>query len=101
MEASVFTRPSINIGPRQHPEHFMLKFITNAIAGKSLPVYSDGSNVREWIYAADNCRALAPVRRKGDIGEIDNIGGHTEKTNLEVTEAIHDTVSIDGCPCLM
>ena len=91
----VITRTSNNFGPRQHPEKLIPKFIQNAAAGKSLPVYGDGSNVREWIYVEDNCRALDVVLRDGDIGEIYNIGSHTEKTNLEVTEAILDAVGAD------
>jgi len=88
----VITRTSNNFGPRQHTEKLIPKFIQNAAAGKSLPVYGDGSNVREWIYVKDNCRALDLVLREGTIGEVYNIGSHAEKTNLEVTEAILDAV---------
>ncbi|MFC6874545.1 dTDP-glucose 4,6-dehydratase [Halobellus marinus] len=88
----LLTRTSNNFGPRQHPEKLIPKFIQNAAAGKSLPVYGDGSNVREWIYVEDNCRALDLVLREGEIGEVYNIGSHEEKTNLEVTEAILDAV---------
>ncbi|MDZ7746859.1 MAG: GDP-mannose 4,6-dehydratase [Halobacteriales archaeon] len=70
----LITRTSNNFGPRQHPEKLIPKFITNAAAGKSLPVYGDGSNVREWIYVEDNCRALDLVLREGEVGEIYNIG---------------------------
>ncbi|AEN07838.1 dTDP-glucose 4,6-dehydratase (plasmid) [halophilic archaeon DL31] len=89
------TRTSNNFGPRQHPEKLIPKFITNAAAGEKLPVYGDGSNVREWIYVEDNCRALDLVLRDGTVGEIYNIGSHAEKTNLEVTEAILDAVGAD------
>ncbi|MYL66715.1 dTDP-glucose 4,6-dehydratase [Halorubrum distributum] len=88
----VITRTSNNFGPRQHAEKLIPKFIQNAAAGESLPVYGDGSNVREWIYVEDNCRALDLVLREGNIGEVYNIGSHSEKTNLEVTEAILDAV---------
>ena len=88
----VITRTSNNFGPRQHAEKLIPKFIQNAAAGKALPVYGDGSNVREWIYVEDNCRALDLVLREGSIGEVYNIGSHAEKTNLEVTEAILDAV---------
>lgn len=88
----LITRTSNNFGPRQHPEKLIPKFIRNAAAGESLPVYGDGSNVREWIYVEDNCRALDLVLREGEIGEVYNIGSHAEKTNLEVTEAILDAV---------
>ena len=86
------TRTCNNFGPRQHPEKLIPKFIRNAAVGENLPVYGDGSNVREWIYVEDNCRALDVVLREGAVGEIYNIGSHTEKTNLEVTEAILDAV---------
>ncbi|SEH45555.1 dTDP-glucose 4,6-dehydratase [Halopenitus malekzadehii] len=92
----LITRTSNNFGPRQHPEKLIPKFIQNAAAGKLLPVYGDGSNVREWIYVEDNCRALDLVLRKGEIGEVYNIGSHAEKTNLEVTEAILDTVGVSN-----
>ncbi|RLM42589.1 dTDP-glucose 4,6-dehydratase [Haloarcula sp. Atlit-47R] len=88
----VITRTCNNYGPNQHPEKLIPKFITNATQGKSLPVYGDGSNVREWIYVEDNCRALDLVLRKGDVGEVYNIGTDEEKTNLEVTQAILEAV---------
>lgn len=88
----LITRTCNNFGPRQHPEKLIPKFINNAVTGETLPVYGDGSNVREWIYVEDNCRALDIVLREGEIGETYNIGSHAEKTNLEVTEAILDAV---------
>lgn len=91
----LITRTCNNFGPRQHPEKLIPKFISNAAAGDSLPVYGDGSNVREWIYVEDNCRALDLVLREGNVGEIYNIGSQAEKTNLEVTEAILDAVGAD------
>ena len=91
----LITRTCNNFGPRQHPEKLIPKFIRNAATGENLPVYGDGSNVREWIYVEDNCRALDVVLREGVVGEIYNIGSHTEKTNLEVTEAILDAVGAD------
>jgi len=92
---TLITRTCNNFGPRQHPEKLIPKFIQNAAAGESLPVYGDGSNVREWIYVEDNCRALDLVLREGAVGEIYNIGSHAEKTNLKVTEAITDKVGAD------
>lgn len=86
------TRTCNNFGPRQHPEKLVPKFIRNAASGDELPVYGDGSNVREWIYVEDNCRALDYVLREGTPGEIYNIGSGEERTNLEVTEAILDAV---------
>jgi dTDP-glucose 4,6-dehydratase len=91
----LITRTCNNFGPRQHPEKLIPKFIRNAAVGENLPVYGDGSNVREWIYVEDNCRALDVVLREGAVGEMYNIGSHTEKTNLEVTEAILDAVGAD------
>ena len=91
----IVTRTCNNFGPRQHSEKLIPKFIQRANEGKPLPVYGDGSNVREWIYVEDNCRALDTVLREGKIGEAYNIGSHAEKTNLEVTEAILDAVGAD------
>jgi dTDP-glucose 4,6-dehydratase len=91
----LITRTCNNFGPRQHPEKLIPKFIRNAAVGENLPVYGDGSNVREWIYVEDNCRALDVVLREGAVGEMYNIGSHTEKTNLEVNEAILDAVGAD------
>ncbi|WP_324759558.1 dTDP-glucose 4,6-dehydratase [Haloarcula montana] len=88
----LITRTSNNYGPRQHEEKLIPKFITRATAGQSLPVYGDGSNVREWIYVADNCRALATVLEEGVPGEIYNIGSGDEFTNLEITKRIIDMV---------
>jgi len=89
---AVITRTSNNYGPRQHSEKLIPKFITRAAANEPLPVYGDGSNVREWIYVKDNCRAIRTVLEKGDEGEIYNIGSGDERSNLEVTEAILDAV---------
>ncbi|SHH68360.1 dTDP-glucose 4,6-dehydratase [Halobaculum gomorrense] len=91
----LITRTCNNFGPRQHPEKLIPKFIQNAADSEALPVYGDGSNVREWIYVEDNCRALDVVLRDGTIGEIYNIGSDAEKTNLEVTEAILNAVGAD------
>jgi len=88
----LITRTCNNFGPRQHSEKLIPKFIQNAAAGKELLVYGDGSNVREWIYVEDNCRALDVVLREGNPGEVYNIGSGEERTNLEVTEAILQAV---------
>jgi len=84
----VVTRTCNNYGPRQNTEKLIPKFITNAAAGKDLPVYGDGSNIREWIYVRDNCRALDCVLRDGTGGEIYNVGTRDERSTLEVTRAI-------------
>ncbi len=86
----IITRSSNNYGPRQHKEKLIPKFIIRANTSKSLPVYGDGSNIREWTYVEDNCRALLTVIKKGTPGEIYNIGSNIELTNLEVTKHILD-----------
>jgi dTDP-glucose 4,6-dehydratase len=88
----IVTRTCNNYGPRQNTEKLIPKFITHAAAGEDLPVYGDGSNVREWIYVRDNCRALDRVVRDGDIGEIYNVGTGDERSTFEVTRAIIDVV---------
>jgi dTDP-glucose 4,6-dehydratase len=88
----VITRTSNNYGPRQHSEKLIPKFINKAVAGEELPLYGDGTNVREWIYVRDNCRAIDLVMREGKKGEIYNIGSGEERTNLEVTRSILEAV---------
>lgn len=88
----LITRMSNNYGPRQHAEKLIPKFIRRASQGKTLPVYGDGSNVREWTYVTDNCRALRLVLEEGEIGEVYNIGSGEEYTNLKVTKQILDTI---------
>lgn len=88
----IVTRSSNNYGPRQHREKLIPKFITRAAAGETLPVYGDGSNVREWLYVEDNCRAIMTVLKKGAPGEVYNIGSGTELTNIDVTERIIEMV---------
>ncbi|MBN1824471.1 MAG: dTDP-glucose 4,6-dehydratase [Endomicrobiales bacterium] len=84
----IITRSSNNFGPYQYPEKVIPLFVTNAIENKRLPLYGDGKNVRDWLYVGDNCRALELVLRKGKAGEIYNIGGGNEITNLELTKMI-------------
>ncbi|WP_276248637.1 dTDP-glucose 4,6-dehydratase [Haladaptatus sp. YSMS36] len=88
----LITRSSNNYGPRQHPEKLVPKFITNAAHDEPLPVYGDGSNVREWTYVEDNCRAIELVCEKGEIGEIYNVGSGSELENIVVTRKIIDAV---------
>lgn len=92
---ATIVRPSNNFGPRQHAEKLIPKFIMNANAGESLPVYGDGTNRREWLYVKDTCRAIETVLDSGTIGEIYNVGGGIELSNLEVTERIIDAVDAD------
>jgi len=84
----VITRSSNNFGPYQFPEKVIPLFITNLIEGKKVPLYGDGSNIRDWIYVEDNCRAIDHVLRKGVDGEIYNIGGETEISNKKLTHKI-------------
>ncbi len=82
------TRCSNNYGPFQFPEKMIPLMIHNARRDESLPVYGDGSNVRDWIHVEDHCRALWTVLTKGQSGRIYNVGGNSERTNLEVVRAI-------------
>jgi dTDP-glucose 4,6-dehydratase len=85
---TVITRSSNNYGPYQYPEKLIPLFTLNALQGKPLPVYGTGKNVRDWLYVLDNCSGIDTVLHKGVPGEIYNIGGNTEKTNLEITSKI-------------
>ncbi len=80
----VTTNCSNNYGPHQFPEKLIPLMIRNALAGKPLPVYGDGRNVRDWLYVADHCDALRLVLEKGRLGETYNIGGESERANNEV-----------------
>ncbi len=84
----LITRCSNNYGPYQYPEKLIPLFITNALQDKQVPVYGDGLNIRDWLYVYDHCRAIDAVLHKGKEGEVYNIGGNNEKTNLEITEII-------------
>jgi dTDP-glucose 4,6-dehydratase len=86
------TRSSNNFGPRQHGEKLIPKLIDRAARGESLPIYGDGSNVREWTYVRDNCRAIRMVLDEGVPGEIYNVGSGHEYTNLDVARAVLDSV---------
>ena len=82
------TRCSNNYGPYQFPEKLIPLFITNALEDKPLPIYGDGKNIRDWLHARDHAAAIEVVLKKGVPGEVYNIGGNNERTNLEITEAI-------------
>ena len=84
----VITSCSNNYGPYHFPEKLIPHVILNAIQGKSLPIYGDGSQIRDWLYVEDHVKALLKVVTESDVGETYNIGGHNEKTNLEVVETI-------------
>lgn len=82
------SRCSNNYGPYHFPEKLIPLMIANALNDKPLPVYGDGKNVRDWLYVEDHCRAVDLILRQGQIGEVYNVGGHNEKTNLEVVQLI-------------
>ena len=84
----IITRCTNNYGPNQHPEKLIPLFVTNILENKKVPVYGTGQNVRDWIYVLDHCKAVDFILHNGNLGEIYNIGGGTEKTNIEITEKI-------------
>ncbi|MBI5124429.1 MAG: dTDP-glucose 4,6-dehydratase, partial [Candidatus Omnitrophica bacterium] len=84
----IITRSSNNFGPHQYPEKVIPLFITNALENKKVPLYADGMNMRDWLFVLDNCEAIDTVMRKGRAGEIYNIGGGREITNIELTRTI-------------
>jgi dTDP-glucose 4,6-dehydratase len=86
----VITNCSNNYGPYHFPEKLIPHMILNALSGKPLPVYGDGSQIRDWLYVEDHARALVKVATEGRLGETYNIGGHNEKKNLEVVETVCD-----------
>ncbi|MFH0702661.1 MAG: dTDP-glucose 4,6-dehydratase [bacterium] len=85
---ALITRCSNNYGPYQYPEKLIPFFIINALKNEFLPVYGDGLNIRDWLYVYDHCSAIDIVLHNGKEGEIYNIGGNNEKTNLEITGII-------------
>ena len=82
------TNCSNNYGPLQFPEKLIPLVLLNALEGKPLPIYGDGQNIRDWLYVGDHCSAIRAVLDKGRIGEVYNIGGNSEKTNLDVVHTI-------------
>ena len=82
------SRCSNNYGPYQFPEKLIPLMIANCLAGKSLPVYGEGKNVRDWLYVEDHCRAIDLIVRKGRIGEVYNVGGHNEMANIDIVKLI-------------
>ena len=89
------TRCSNNYGPYQYPEKLIPFFISKLLKDEKVPVYGDGLNVRDWLYVYDHCEAIDVVLHKGKSGEIYNIGGHNEKTNMEITRLILDAMGKD------
>ena len=86
------TRCSNNYGPYHFPEKLIPLIIKNILEGKHLPVYGDGSNVRDWLYVEDHCKAIDLVVREGKEGEVYNVGGHNEETNLEIVKLTIATI---------
>ena len=82
------TNCSNNYGPYQFPEKLIPLIINNALSGKKLPVYGDGKNVRDWLYVEDHCRAIDLIIHKGRVGEVYNVGGHNEMTNIDIVKII-------------
>ena len=91
----IIIRSSNNFGPYQYPEKMIPLFITNALEDKKLPLYGDGKNVRNWLYVIDNCRAIDVIWHKGKVGEVYNVAGREEKTNIEVTRRILKLIKKD------
>jgi len=95
------TNCSNNYGPYQFPEKLIPLMIMNALNGKPLPVYGDGLNIRDWLYVGDHCSAIATVLERGRIGEVYNVGGLSEKTNIDVVQvlcSIMDELHPQGAP---
>ncbi len=82
------SRCSNNYGPYHFPEKLIPLMIANALEDKPLPVYGDGLNVRDWLYVEDHCKAILAILEKGRLGEVYNVGGHNERTNLEVVKTV-------------
>lgn len=86
------TRCSNNYGPYHFPEKLIPLIIKNILEGKSLPVYGDGTNVRDWLYVEDHCKAIDMVIHNGKAGEVYNVGGHNEKQNIEIVKLTIKTI---------
>ncbi|MDD5645297.1 MAG: GDP-mannose 4,6-dehydratase, partial [bacterium] len=84
----IISRASNNYGPFQYPEKIIPLFVTNAVENRELPLYGDGLNVRDWLYVEDHCSAILFLVKKGADGEVYNIGGGNEITNIELTRKI-------------
>ncbi|OGD20664.1 MAG: dTDP-glucose 4,6-dehydratase [Candidatus Aminicenantes bacterium RBG_16_63_16] len=86
----IIVRPSNNFGAYQYPEKFIPLFVTHALEDRPLPLYGKGANVRDWLYVEDNCRAIDLLLRRGEPGEVYNIGAGNEVRNIQVAQAICD-----------
>jgi dTDP-glucose 4,6-dehydratase len=84
----IILRPSNNFGPYQYPEKFIPLFVTNALEDKPLPLYGTGTNVRDWLYVEDHCRAIDLLMRRGKTGEVYNVGANNEVQNIAIAKKI-------------
>jgi dTDP-glucose 4,6-dehydratase len=91
---TLITNCSNNYGPYHFPEKLVPLIISNALNGRELPVYGDGRNVRDWLYVVDHCAAILAVLENGRVGETYNVGGNSEKPNIEVVESICDLLDV-------
>jgi dTDP-glucose 4,6-dehydratase len=91
----VTTRCSNNFGPFQFPEKVIPLFVTNLIEGEKVPLYGDGKNVRDWLHVEDHCEAILAAFEKGRSGEVYNVGGNNERSNLELTHSILEVMGKD------
>jgi dTDP-glucose 4,6-dehydratase len=85
---ATITNCSNNYGPKQHGEKLIPTIIRKAVAGQPIPIYGDGKNVRDWLFVLDHCKAIDLVFHKAEVGQTYNVGGNTEKTNLEIVNTI-------------
>jgi dTDP-glucose 4,6-dehydratase len=84
----IILRPSNNFGPYQYPEKFIPLFVTNALEDKNLPLYGEGTNIRDWLYVEDNCRAIEIIMGSGKLGEVYNVGANNEVKNIYIAKRI-------------
>ena len=92
---AIITRCTNNYGPYQYPEKLIPFFISKLLRDEKVPVYGDGMQIRDWLYVYDHCEAIDLVLHQGTLGEVYNIGGHNEKTNLEITKLILSSMGKD------
>lgn len=90
---ALITRCSNNYGPFQFPEKLIPLVIKNIVEGKNIPIYGDGKNVRDWLHVDDHCEAIELVLNEGKLGEVYNVGGNNEKTNIEIVECIIEIIN--------